>query len=990
MRGTIVEDSALPLTSAVLEVAGAGGERYALDLGPYLSSPREFPSGVFAFAVRNITLNEGRNTLTVRAADAACPPHEGTTSVDVSFAPPPPALNLYALGVEITQGIQERVHSRGLAREVADPRPFWPQPYEPAVPLVAGKRTVVRVYGAVEGARDPVLGVPAALVARRGGRSVTLSAMGIAVNPADEVIDGVTKRLDLAATLEIKRADLRRGWSFVLPADMTEDGVIDRLEAQINPGALSGPVECLGCNDAANRLAVAGIAFRDTPGLAIRSYYVKGDGQGGAADAETFCGGFLNMFPVREGCGSGPADRNGLGFGLNLLSLTQETVATAKGDVQMDRGYWQDTMCKRIVADKRLARYVAPVTYVALGPDGLGGSPGNGIVPAACASTPFPGYYDAFRYGVAAQEVGHGDFTSAAFGNWWHACGPNEAVAKYPAYANAAGEPYYKGSIGHFGLDTHAMAVLNPAKVTDFMGYTYCDRWIADRYPESPDTLYIRAMTSFRVGASLPLGDANEILKGPLLTGRTVQGLSFILYDRLPGSSVRRPEATIRVSGEAKAGDLFVQVDDRPAAGLTLDAGDAVGDVAYRIREALNLQAGIPADEREPFAAYPWVSPYTFRLMFDQFAAAERSAVAALAGMRPNRRSATGEPIPIAKDDPLRVLASFARRGATRLQAQGDFFLVGGRIEPDGGARIDPIFRLSLPPDAATGGTTGSHGIVLLDAAGRELLVHRFAPTAPHHDQPPIATFFEIVPNVPGTASIVLRGGAAALATVTFSAHAPTVRLLSPAGGETWAADGRRSVEWTASDEDGDPLTFMVQYSRDAGATWQTIASDVSASPLTIDPATLPASGAALLRVLASDGANSAIDTVPVPFSVANKPPRIWISGAADDDIVAPGGRLNLQANILDPDGDLPADEDYVWSSSQQGVLGHGTRLVLNVAALAPGRQRLVLTVPGADGPAVSASVWVLRAPLAGEIRGATIYLPTARRGTESPLAHAP
>ncbi len=54
----------------------------------------------------------------------------------------------------------------------------------------------------------------------------------------------------------------------------------------------------------------------------------------------------------------------------------------------------------------------------------------------------------------------------------------------------------------------------------------------------------------------------------------------------------------------------------------------------------------------------------------------------------------------------------------------------------------------------------------------------------------------------------------------------PQVTLSAPNGGEVWEDQG--TIEWSATDDDGDPLTFDLYYSDDAGTNWNGIASDLS------------------------------------------------------------------------------------------------------------------------------------------------------------------
>ncbi|MBP1689411.1 MAG: putative secreted protein, partial [Deltaproteobacteria bacterium] len=307
LRGTIIENSG-KLLNVSAEIASSSGG-YSLDLSPYIAANPEFP-GYFTFSVKNVGLYDGENIITVRANDAACPPNTGDTSIRVDFVPPDPDLNFYVLGVEVTQATQDALQVRSVPFEGSDPSVFRPLAYGAAMPLVADKLTAVRVYPDITGSTSAVIGVPAVLFVRRGDTETRLIADPIVVDPTDTVLT-TGGLLDVEQTLARKRADGGKGWQFVLPLSATAGGQIDEIEVRLNPGGLFGPLECLGCNDAANRLTVANIPLRPTGQLAIKVVLARDTFTSLQTDADagrqTVCDSFHRTFPVREGCGTDPA-----------------------------------------------------------------------------------------------------------------------------------------------------------------------------------------------------------------------------------------------------------------------------------------------------------------------------------------------------------------------------------------------------------------------------------------------------------------------------------------------------------------------------------------------------------------------------------------------------------------------------------------------------------------------------------------------------------
>jgi hypothetical protein len=487
LAGSILEDSG-KLLNVTAEIIGPR-DRYSIDLSPYVLANREFP-GAFSFGVSNVGLYDGPNSIVVRASDGACPPNQGQDATLVRRVLPPDDLNVYAMALEVTQAIQDELQIREVPREGSDSSVFRPLLYS-GIPLVANKQTVVRVYPELEESPgiDAVYAVPALLIVRRGGSETRLSAPGITIDPADQV-DRSGGTRDVAQTLARKRASISKSWNFVLPQSATEEGTIDELDVRINPPELGGPVECLGCNDAANRLRVSALQFSKVASLSIRTFYLAQDVDVAAmpgAHQRTFCGTFQRMYPLAGGCGTGAMSRNDFRFGINLLPLTRldpkiNKLVGADGR-QISAGKTQGLMCETMYFDglREPPAFTPPADYFGMFPAGVGTSDGFGgfggpnharYFPSACSSG------GESNFGVAAQEVGHGILVRGADGRdlatcAWHApCGsPNCPLASFPTYTNAVGDPFPAGSIGQFGLDTSTLSVLDPQMTFDFMSY---------------------------------------------------------------------------------------------------------------------------------------------------------------------------------------------------------------------------------------------------------------------------------------------------------------------------------------------------------------------------------------------------------------------------------------------------------------------------------------------------------------------------------------
>jgi hypothetical protein len=131
------------------------------------------------------------------------------------------------------------------------------------------------------------------------------------------------------------------------------------------------------------------------------------------------------------------------------------------------------------------------------------------------------------------------------------------------------------------------------------------------------------------------------------------------------------------------------------------------------------------------------------------------------------------------------------------------------------------------------------------------------------------ASFSVRAPFPAETTKIALTAGTSELASVTQSPNAPKISVTSPASDAIWS--GANTLAWSASDADGDPLTFSILTSADNGAGWVPIQTGLTASQYTFDTAELPAGSQTLFKVLATDGFNTTAAMVG-PLTIAAQP----------------------------------------------------------------------------------------------------------------------
>jgi uncharacterized repeat protein (TIGR01451 family) len=303
----------------------------------------------------------------------------------------------------------------------------------------------------------------------------------------------------------------------------------------------------------------------------------------------------------------------------------------------------------------------------------------------------------------------------------------------------------------------------------------------------------------------------------------------------------------------------------------------------------------------------------------------------------------------------LDASATASRIGPSAATA-GPVLVVSGLLYRDGTAQLQPAYEWSsgTPTPSQPGGQCS---VELVDAVGSVLercdlgIVFEMEHLAPQ--DVPAMPFSVTLAWHPETATVVLQESGSPIAELVVTASVPALQLLSPSGGE--ALTGMHTVNWSADDADGDALYYTLLYSRDCGVSWVPLAANLTETEYEWDTRSVPGGTECLIRVLATDGVNTASDDSDGVFSVAAKGPAAAILEPRDGTQIAAGRAAVLSGAALDPeDGGLPSDA-LVWSSDVDGFLGSGS--TVRVEHLTPGAHTLTLTVTDSDGNSAGASV---------------------------------
>src|SRR5207244_3990807 len=135
------------------------------------------------------------------------------------------------------------------------------------------------------------------------------------------------------------------------------------------------------------------------------------------------------------------------------------------------------------------------------------------------------------------------------------------------------------------------------------------------------------------------------------------------------------------------------------------------------------------------------------------------------------------------------------------------YLIIGGAIAPDGNsAKLDPGYRMiSVNP----GGPSNPQGTHCLRFSGGTTTDYCFTP---FQADPRVDSGFMVKAPFPaGTTSVAIvknEPGATEL-TAIKGTGTPSLQLVSPQTGDSW--EGKRTIQWTASDPDSKPLVYAVQ-----------------------------------------------------------------------------------------------------------------------------------------------------------------------------------
>jgi len=312
-----------------------------------------------------------------------------------------------------------------------------------------------------------------------------------------------------------------------------------------------------------------------------------------------------------------------------------------------------------------------------------------------------------------------------------------------------------------------------------------------------------------------------------------------------------------------------------------------------------------------------WISPYHWKKLFDALAPSSTMA---------------------------------ATSSAELAIAQQSYALISGLLSDDDIGQLDPLIRLESNAEPSDLPAGGDYCLTFHDASESPLATYCFDLSFVHPEsgEPGSVTPFAFaLPYPAGATRVALLHGETLLDERVASANAPEVSITSPGGGESW--DGIQTVAWSASDVDGDDMTFSLFYSFDDGENWMPIAMDLTQTSFQLDTTSLPGGEVVRIRVLAGDGFHTTTADSP-PLSVPTKAPDVSIAAPADNALLLPEQAVYLSGSAHDPEDGLISDVALSWWADREGLLGRGAALIVPAFTLSPGWHTITLRAADNDG----------------------------------------
>jgi hypothetical protein len=766
-------------------------------------------------------------------------------------------------------------------------------------PLVAGKSTVVRLYGTVPAGAGTVRGVEALLYGQDTfGADLPGSPISAVAGPLGTADARVT--LDPRDTLIQQRLNPSKSWNFVLPSSWTDIGTIT-LHGVINPQRAIPESMAARAND---DYTMTGVTFFPTSSLQIRPYFFTGtigkaktsstSGSYLGASDPAFTNGWLNsIMPIADGSitvkpPANPTISSCVG-GCTASAVFESLLATAQS-------YW--------LRDTAL-------------------DPGTAFAPPASP-------YVLYDIQLASQIPGTIEGAAPIGGHALVATPRNARTTSYEIL--------------------HDLGLPNAGNTAGARGeaWPFCEGSLALRCEEAPDT----STTSAGVTDSRPLAFDTSPARGDRTTWSTAR-------DALDQAVVKDPLAHAPYAGLEPATPckqpLLLHYRDVMSVGADggncSELGTWISTINYcRVFFTLSGLASPSAESPADFCkrSLGMLTP---------------TQIAALASEAHIGGSATASNTPATRAQSVSVSSVGAASAPAQhyLEVSGAFAsgaaATAKTVPSLDNTRAPVLYPMFVSDRPIASNATAASGLlgVLVSGTGTILAVQTVALHEVSDQLNPgwLSFSFEL-PLKAGAKQLLLvktsKGHNTVLADVTRPATAPSLRLAPDKAGTSLTAGEPLTLAWTGS---GSQTVYDVALSCDGGSIYQSLAVALEASTLAIDYSSL-CGGRSMFRVAATNGFDSVVKTGG-PYRSPFRPPSINLLRPGDGTSVPPVTQITLAGQAIVPPFGLLSGAQLAWTSDRDGLLGYGA--VITTTSLSEGLQHITLKATAPDGNYASKTI---------------------------------
>jgi len=259
--------------------------------------------------------------------------------------------------------------------------------------------------------------------------------------------------------------------------------------------------------------------------------------------------------------------------------------------------------------------------------------------------------------------------------------------------------------------------------------------------------------------------------------------------------------------------------------------------------------------------------------------------------------------------------------------------VMSGTLFRNGTMMLDPWFRFNSTLDIPLS-NPGNLTILFVDKYGNTIDQTGFDVSfyGPHRVEADVGGFVLRIPDVEGTTKIVIKNGTQVLAERDISPNPPQVKVTSPNGGEIYRGGDNVTVRWESSDVDGETLTYTISFSEDNGGTWVPLAQDLTSTEFNFRAQINVHTNSALIKVVATDGINTAEDTSDSTFSVRPRmsvgdPVTLVNTSIFNQQIASSDNNVYVAWNKIEDGAFLRASND--WGTSFSPAIDVGSSIMV-------------------------------------------------------------